>query len=207
VREVTRRGVSWRVDAPDGYDFWSEWEKGWEQPTLDAVERFCGPGGTFVDVGAWIGPVSLWAARLGPVLAVEPDPVAINYLRHNCQANGADVEILKGAVSAQTGTAYIEAHEGWGSSMSRLADTGFSVRAWSMADLLKDRTVSLVKVDIEGGEAEIMQDAGPYLAGRGIPLVLAMHEPWWRRPFEMDWLSGYEHVEGDPTGWGQVLAW
>lgn len=36
---------------------------------------------------------------------------------------------------------------------------------------------ALAKMDIEGGEASVLADAGPFLAERGIPLYLSLHAP------------------------------
>lgn len=36
---------------------------------------------------------------------------------------------------------------------------------------------ALVKMDIEGGEAQILASAGPFLAERSIPLYLSLHAP------------------------------
>src|SRR5665213_1018480 len=100
---VTRRGVTWDVDGPD--DFWSTlWLDGWEDFTLDTVDRFAREDATLIDIGAWVGPVSLWAARRGPVLAVDPDPIALDYLRGNVAKNAREnVEVAPYALSTVTG--------------------------------------------------------------------------------------------------------
>jgi FkbM family methyltransferase len=209
---TTRRGVTWTVEEPDSCGgFWEPWwEKGWEDDTLDVVERFCRPDATFVDLGAWIGPISMWAARLGPVLAVEPDPVACRYLKRNRDTNGYRFQIVRGAVAWATGPLEIApSADGWGSSMTRVGP-GPKAWGWTLPDLLartQTGRVSLVKMDIEGFEVDVLPHVGPYLAKRGVPLFVAIHEPYWNRPLDPAALTGFEHVEGKLEGFGHVLCY
>ncbi len=196
---------------PNGWVFWDAWERGWEEETLGVVDRYAAAGRTVVDIGAWIGPISLWAAHRGAdVVAVEPDPVALPYLRQNVLANAANVTIVAGAIANEDGTARIASEEPWGSSTTRLAESGLEVPGWTLASLF-DRfelhgSVALVKMDIEGGEATVLETVAPFLARCGVPLLVSMHEPWWPRAIDSAWFSGYASIEGELGGWGQVLA-
>jgi FkbM family methyltransferase len=204
---VSRRGVTWDVDAPD--DFWSRLWPSWEEYTLDVVDRFARENATLVDVGAWIGPVSLWAARRGPVLAVEPDPVAFGYLCGNVAKNAPeDVETIDVAVTVATMPVGLRERGEYGNSMSYVSPLGGEVvQGHVFRDLLDPLdSVSLVKMDIEGGECDVLEHAAPYCAERGIPLLVSMHEPWWTRPVDPEWFSGFTSVEGSFSGWGQVLC-
>ena len=61
---------------------------GWEADTFEFVRRNVTPGGLMLDIGAWIGPIGLYAASLGArVIALEPDPVSIASLRENARLN------------------------------------------------------------------------------------------------------------------------
>lgn len=216
MKTVERRGALWEVDAPvmlSGYDFWDEWENNaWEQNTLDVVDRLVEPGSEFVDIGAWIGPVSLWASRLaGRVISVEPDPTALRYLAKNIRGNAKNVQVIKGAIDAHTGYTTIAPHpeDGWGSSMTRIATEGKRVPCWTLPDLfdvLDIEGCSLVKMDIEGAESIVLPQIAPFLAQLGIPLLVAMHEPWWNQPLAASWVDSFSHIEGNPRGWEQVLC-
>ena len=197
MRNVTRHHVTWNVDAPivAGYDFWQAWEDGWEQDTLDTLNQFVTRGSMMVDIGAYFGPLSLWAHHLGAhVVAIEPDPVAFPYLCINVKANAPDITTVCAAISDHTGTCQIAPHsDGWGSSMTHLSSHGDTVMCYTLPDLFdtyRIKHVSLVKMDIEGGEAVVLEHAAPFLAKLGIPLLVAMHQPWWNRPVDPAWLSG-----------------
>lgn len=223
MRSVERHGAEWLVDEPHtaGYQFWDDWENAeWEQRTLDIVDEFVTPGSTVVDIGAWIGPVSLWAAHRGArVIAIEPDKVALHHLQANVKANAASVsgsiEVVAGAISDHTGSCFVVPHpEGWGSSMTRLSAQPLPncesqmVSCWTLPQLFEEYHVencSLVKMDIEGGEGLILEHVAPFLAELEIPLWVAMHEGWWIRQVDRKWFDGFT-VYGDLTGWGESLA-
>ena len=216
MREVVRDSCHWQVSEPAKNGDWSFWDEfmtlPWEPWTLDMVDRFVTDESTFVDIGAWAGPVSMWAADRhdARVIAVEPDPVANDYLNLHKYANGFDkIEIVDGALANETGTAFIAPHEfGWGSTMSRLSDAGREVACWNIADLFEQYDVedcSLLKMDIEGAESIVLETVGPFCAERGIPMIVAIHQPWWHRTLEPGWLSGF-HIEGELAEWQSVLC-
>ena len=220
AREVVRAGVKWKTVEPHvgRYEFWNDWEgAGWEQSTLDTVDAFVTEDSTFVDIGAWIGPISMWAARTrARVVSVEPDLKAFQYLLRNLRLNKMDQEVctINAAISDHTGTCYVMPHEdGWASSMTRLsaddADGSAPVRCFTLPDLFEQydvQNVSLVKMDIEGGESIVLEHVAPFLAELKVPLLVAMHEPWWSRTVDPAWFDGYEVTMGSFRGWDQVLA-
>ena len=89
LRTVTVNGVSIVVD-PTGYEgCWSGVEAGrWEPETFGAIDRLVLRDFRMVDIGAWIGPLTLYAARKGArVHSYECNPVALWVLRTNIAAN------------------------------------------------------------------------------------------------------------------------
>ena len=184
MRSVERRGVRWNVDEsfPVADWFWSEWcNDTWEGGTLDLVDRFVKPGTTFVDVGAWIGIVSMWAAKNGArVIAIEPDPVALKSLNANVRLNDLQIQVVAGAVSDVTSVTHLRPHErfGFGDSMTRVSSEGIEVPCWRLPDIFEIYEVdncSLVKMDIEGYEAVLLPTVAPFLASLNIPLYVSMH--------------------------------
>ena len=88
----TRRGPFW-------HDFSTE---NWEPDTLRALSLMAGAGAlTLYDIGAWIGPISLFSAALGlDVVSVEPDPAAFLTLRQNALSSrlSGKINLINGAV-------------------------------------------------------------------------------------------------------------
>lgn len=121
-------------------------------------------GGCFVDVGANVGIYSLWAATTawpgGRVLALEPNPVAIDRLAFNIEANGFGdrIEVLPVAAGEIDGEIelWLDPTNLGGSSIRRgegRAATRVPVRPL-LAILSEARveSVDIMKLDIEGYE-------------------------------------------------------
>jgi FkbM family methyltransferase len=213
VRSVERRGVQWNVDEsfPVAEWFWGKWcDDAWEGATLDIVDQFVKPGTTFVDIGAWIGIVSMWAAKNGArVIAIEPDPVALESMNVNVQLNDYHIQVVAGAVSDVTSMTHLRPHErfGFGDSMTQVSSEGIEVPCWRLQDIFDIYDIdncSLVKMDIEGYEAVILPTVAPFLANLNIPLYVSIH--YWSTPPESSWLSHWSDVIGDPHAFASVLC-
>lgn len=189
TRRVVRGDLTLEVVEPPCAGLWDFWgrfaDRTWEPETFEVLDRMLTPTGTYVDVGAWVGPTVLYAApRCGHVLAVEPDPVAFDQLRHNLDLNPAgDVTLAQGAVHDHRDGVLLFCQELWGcstSSVTHPSDHYVFVPSWTLADLVAPlENVELVKIDIEGGECRVVPEAVGFLAERRIPCLVSLHEPLW----------------------------
>ena len=132
-------------------------------------------GGTFLDLGANVGLITGAALKLGyKVVAFEPDPHALAALTARFGSH-PDVEIVPKAVGAGARSATFHRHpradkgNTQASSMFatsyHLGGTQISVEVVDLVDFLKSQPTmpSIVKMDIEGSEAECLEailDAG-----------------------------------------------
>lgn len=168
------------IEDPHGWlNYWNLYRSGlWEPETKAFLKEILHPGDLFVDIGAWIGPTVLWALEFGAtVIAIEPDPVAIEELYYTMPA---EVEIWPGAVIASPGltaTLSVNPKEGgaFGDSMSRIGTEGITVQSWTLPDILGDRVPKLVKIDVEGYEMELCPTVMPWLAEIGSSAQVSCH--------------------------------
>jgi FkbM family methyltransferase len=207
---IRRDGETFEV-VPVAYPlrFWEDHFAGvWEEATKEVVDHLV-RGGTFVDVGAWVGPVSLWAGRKGArVIAAEPDPVAHHQLVANLTANGIDFCTEQVAISDHDGMGVLRARVCWGDSMGSLttAGDGIAVRCQTLESFLApfDLTdLRLIKIDIEGGEAIVIPQSAPFLRRLGVPVCLSLHPEWCAR-------NPLQHLPGwraQLIAHDQVLLW
>lgn len=121
-----------------------------------------------VDLGANIGLASLWLTRrygFSRIVAVEPLQSNVRLLQVNLAQNGIVAEIIQAAVARSDGTARFEASVD--SNAGRLGDAGEVVETVSMESVLERLPracdVDLLKIDIEGAEAELLEDSPRWL--------------------------------------------
>lgn len=132
--------------------------------------------GVMIDLGANIGLVTLdWASRLSGVVihAYEPRPETFETLAVNIASNHLSnrVYVYNEAVSGEQGVLVIDTSQGsvFTSAYSESAGRGESaaIRVPSVSlDQVVARcagqgTINLVKIDVEGAEAEILEGASP----------------------------------------------
>lgn len=168
-----------------------------------------------MDLGANIGLFSVWAAaELGAarVLAFEPDPGNGRILAMCAEANrGLDWSLHAACASNAAGTVNFAAGEFLG---SRIVDSGgIEVPAVDVFSELD--SVSLLKIDIEGGEWSILGDER--FAGIDVPAVVVEYHPHLcpgpdprRAAMEALRAAGYaisEVSHDQATGQGVVWGW
>lgn len=167
---------------PASASFWSDAANGkWEDETfrfLDAATAQ--PGAVLVDVGAWIGPVALYASpKVAKVVALEPDPIAHGELKTNVAANAPNVEIWNAAVDNEPGELKLYASEGLGNSETSSIGEGEAivVKTVTFDELSKaagDARV-ILKVDIEGHEYRVMDRLIEFAKARRASVHLSLH--------------------------------
>jgi len=120
-----------------------------------------------VDLGANIGLTSIWLYQhygCEKIVAVEPDPSNASLARRNFMNNGINVKLIEAAVGPTDGTvAFDVSRESNIGQVVQIRDrvkNGKQVKMISMNTLLanfsKDEILDLVKMDIEGGEQQLL---------------------------------------------------
>ncbi|HEX3088213.1 MAG TPA: FkbM family methyltransferase [Ilumatobacteraceae bacterium] len=183
VRSVTVGGRTFNVVAGHHEGFWDDCEAGWEATTFDVLTARLSAGSIFVDVGSWIGPMTLVAASCGArVIAYEPDPTAADELIENIAANpGFDVDVRRVALWTSTGHRELRGGPvGLGESMSSFSGRSGRIGTTTVATIdARDAATSwpadaLVKIDVEGAEYRLVPRLRPFLAARPT-VVLSVH--------------------------------
>ncbi len=153
-----------------------------EAETMKLLGKVVLPGGTILDLGAHIGFLSLYFARLvgpgGKVYAFEPGPNNLPYLRRNVRSR-PNIEVVPRGVGDRDGelTLYVESLTGQNNSFvrdfdvfeyykDRAFDSGIRVTEARVGMVTLDRFArdtgvrpDLVKIDVEGFELEVLRGA------------------------------------------------
>lgn len=167
IRSGVNRGRRWSVVALGrGYGSGS-----FARDRLAALAAVTHSGDVLWDVGAHKGFVTLAAAGMvgpaGRVVAVEPSAANLSFLRRHLAWNRVDnVSVLPVAVSDAPGEA---AFGGKGSSIAfRMGEGPERVEVATIEQLVAERDLPLpnvLKLDVEGAEAQVLRGMGPLLGG------------------------------------------
>ncbi len=140
-------------------------------------------GEEVVDGGAYDGDsLRSWSewrgADFARWIAAEPDPANVERFRATCAALGADVGrrviVHEVALTAERGEMPFSATGTAGASASALSTT--VVRTAPLDALVKDSRVTLIKLDIEGGEPDALRGAAACIArDRPVLAICAYH--------------------------------
>jgi FkbM family methyltransferase len=131
------------------------------------------PGARLVlDLGGHAGFTALYLARRFPdakIVVLEPDHERADQTRKHIRANRLQprVELIEAAAGTRTGVARLSV----AGSSSRLGTEGQEVHVVDIFQLLEAHPVDVLKMDIEGGEYELLAD--PRFEGFA-PAVIAM---------------------------------
>jgi len=214
-KDIKRKNIGFRVMDNFITSSWSYWNlyanEQWEPKTLQTIDNILPPNGTMYDIGAWMGPMSLWAAKTkqARVIAIEPDPEAYRQLNNNIALNKLDslITTLNIAITDQEGIGKlgIIMNGDSASSMTRPANQKQVEVECHTLRWLTDRygPVDVIKMDIEGSESLIIPDFEPVLWSNCKYLVLALHQRWYVEKHQnTDMLSilkdwDVKQIEGD----------
>lgn len=162
----------------------------WQRSTLEAaIEALQAvgalrTGGVFIDVGANVGALSIYALKSGAfsnAVAIEPDPHNLAILKRNIALNGFDDRIcaVEAAASACAGKLQLVRHrKNYGAhsvetSFHASAADCINVRAVTLDGVVSQTTVpaTLVKIDVEGHELAVLEGMGGLLE-TGVPILI-----------------------------------
>ena len=146
-------------------EIWQALSEGtYETAEIAAIDAALHPGDVVLELGAGIGFISSWVKTRGDaarVVAIEADPRLMTVLAHNHALNGAEVDVRNGVVGAHDGeTSFFLHREFWRSSPLNLEDrTATTLPALSLSSLVADIRPTVIIADIEGGEANLFENA------------------------------------------------
>jgi FkbM family methyltransferase len=182
---------------------------GWEPETFYILDHYKNhKESLYIDIGAWIGPTVLYSANIyKKVIAIEPDPVALQRLKKNISANNFDnIVVIDKGLSSNNGTSEFGGNNELGNSMSTLliankedylsysgchtthylnhndVVTIETITIETLIDQLNinPEHISLIKMDIEGGEKIVIPALVDFLKKYKINLYISVHSGFLR---------------------------
>jgi FkbM family methyltransferase len=163
------------------------WEGIYESRVQELLTRILRPGTTFFDVGANFGYYSILATRLGAqAVAFEPDPANLQEFLKHVELNGLAnrIRLERMAVFSRTGeiirdraggeTPHGNAHV---LTSEVLTSGAIRVPCTSLDDFVLTNPVpTLVKMDVEGAESEVLRGAERLFESARPLLICEIHD-------------------------------
>lgn len=192
------------------------WLGSYEAPKQMRIIELVRPGMVCWDVGANVGFYTLLLAELvgpeGKVFAFEPVPRNVEFLRRHVEMNRyQNVRIIPcalGDIDAETGF-----DPGPNASMGHMADGGRLKVSCSRADSLlaagEVEVPDLIKIDVEGAEADVLRGAFGAMESRPMVFLATHGEAAHRACLELLAACGHRVRAldgGPPDGTDEVVA-
>jgi len=192
---VSKRGQSFFVDLEFNKIFWTRhYEKGWEEQNFIIYDEYISPELDFIDIGGWNGCTSLYVAQKSrKVISIEADQLALKEFKNNIKINKQNnIYIIEKAIFRISnsiinfGRNSADSNSKWGDSTSQIHDSihykdDISIITISLEDILNIQgepdKISLIKIDIEGGEEYILQQI---LDFDYVNRYVSFHYDWWK---------------------------
>jgi len=207
MQEVKVNNTTFFVNpSTDGYhECWKETASGkWEPESFIILDRFLNSQKTFIDIGAWIGPLTLYAAdKAKTVYAIEPDETAFAELTQNIACNNNiknKIIPIQECISDKNDIVQFGNSKQWGNSGSSLLQgSGFnldsncdkngnwkvsaSVKSTTLEEFIKTHNINdcnFIKIDTEGAEVMILPNIYNYISKHKPILYLSIHTPFFQ---------------------------
>lgn len=180
----TKRNTTFNVVETDlNKDFWKNHYHYWEESTFDFLQNFWKKDKTFIDIGAWIGPISLVASAYSKdCICFEPDVIAYDEFKSNIELNNINnIHLEKKAVSIHPTIEIGCETLGQSGTRDSCKQNLIQCECISISEIfskyrLIEGDVSVIKIDVEGHETELLQDKA--LWQLNTPMHISFHPGW-----------------------------
>lgn len=177
--------VTCQKENIDRSNYWNSVVSGsWEPETFRILKRFLNKNHSFIDVGAWIGPVTLYGSQLAKhCYSIEPDPVALKELTENLDLNNFNnISITNEAIHTYNGTTRIgNVLHTPGNSMSGIIwaeRSGWDISCSTLVNFFQRNVIrdcNFIKMDVEGTEVDIIVNSINFLKSFDHTLYISLH--------------------------------
>jgi FkbM family methyltransferase len=171
----------------------------WEPYVQEKLALYARPGSVAVDIGGHIGTHAVNLSRLvgrqGQVHVFEPQPKIFAELVVNMHLNGCkNVALHRAAVGNRSGSVNIAPRCTTNEGMARIVESGGHQAKMVRLDDLNLSNVSVIKIDVEGYESQVIEGARETIARNrpAIVIEVAPNSSVWKQMEELGYRS--EHI-------------
>jgi FkbM family methyltransferase len=195
--KIHKRGETLFIkNGLDNLSFWENVYESWENDTFNVFDTYLRKDKIFIDIGGWIGTTAMYGCRKSKhVYVVEADNKSFSDLQINCSTNCTNYTLIQRAIYNEDNVSMVFgknkhlSNSKLNDSTSQLyteipsdSNDYYYTETITLRTLLKDINpddISLIKVDIEGGEEHILQDLYYYHSEHKLKVYVSFHYSWW----------------------------
>jgi FkbM family methyltransferase len=186
-------------DNNNNLDFWVNTFTNWKNETFSIFDRFLNKNKIFIDIGGWIGTTCMYGSRKSKhVYSIEADKKSFENMNLNCKNNCENNYTLINNsiynvdnIEIQFGKNKILTNSKMNDSTSHIytdeetSNEFYTIKTITLQSIIDNNSInpndiSLIKVDIEGGEELILIDLYNIHKTYNIPLYVNFHYDLWK---------------------------
>lgn len=153
--------------------FWKDIYSNWEADMFEIFDKYLSTDKIFIDIGGWIGTTAMYGSRKSKhVYVVEADSKSYDDLKVNLKTNCKNnYTLIHNAIYNIDDTTFYK-------------ETDIPVKTITLERIIKQyeispSDISLIKVDIEGGEEHILSDLIDFRNKYNVPLCIRFQYNRW----------------------------
>jgi FkbM family methyltransferase len=186
MRQISKKGKSFFVNHSE--EFWDSFEDNtWEPETINILDNYLSPEDTFIDIGAWIGPITLYAGlKVKKCYSFEPDHAAFKELKENVNLNPSlaqKIDLQNQAITTDGKNVKIYSRYSYGDSGTSILKRVKSknefkeVSSTTFNKFISSNSIQVdfIKMDVEGAEFFILPSMMEVLKNQKPKLLLSLH--------------------------------
>jgi FkbM family methyltransferase len=181
--------------------FWKHIFSHWEHDTFKVFDTFLNKNSVWIDIGGWIGTTCIYGSRKSKhTYSIEADKCAFEDMKANCYINSRNCTLINKAIlnvndidvtfgknkflhgsKLSDSTSQIYTNE----SNENKTDDCYTIKTITLDNMISTYSIdptniALIKVDIEGGEENILNDLYNLHKMYKTPLYVSFHYSWWK---------------------------
>ena len=201
--------------------FWKDHYTNWENESFKVYDKYLSKNNILIEIGGWIGGTSMYGCRKSKhVYSIEAETLSFDDMKLNLQTNctnnytlinkavynvdninlifGKNVFFKDSKINDSTAHLY---------NNNQISDEYYLVDTITLESIIQNYQINpseigLIKVDIEGGEENILNDLNDIYNKYKIPIYVSFHLTWWndKNLDRFEWLSDTikNQIQADP---------
>jgi FkbM family methyltransferase len=178
--------------------FWKDIYYGWKNDTFEVIDKYLSKDKVFIDIGGWIAATSMYVSRKSKhVYTIEADNLAFNDMKNNLKTNCENNYTIINKAIYDIDNKKVNFGKNFNYTTSRMNDSRsliypdgvisdeyYIVETITLETIIKNydiniANISLINVDIVGGEENILDHLFDIHIKFDIPLYIHFHYCCW----------------------------